>query len=301
MSEARRMKAMVLSPASAVQEDRLRVGILALEAFGYEVELAAHALTRGPLYFAGSPEERVADLMAAFADPSVDAIFAGRGGYGSNWLLEQIDWEKIARGPKKAFVGYSDLSFLLGELVERCGIRALHGPMVAADFARENGVHRASLKAALAGEAYEVGAAEGLRCLKPGSASGVLVGGCLSILVSLLGTKFEPKTEGKLLFLEDVGAKPYQVDRMLWQLRAAGKLEGVTGIVFGQMLDCVSPGAPGRLLEEAILSALDGFHGPIGIGLASGHVRGENVTLAMGARAEFEAGQESFLRISAGI
>ena len=89
----------------------------------------------------------------------------------------------------------------------------------------------------------------------------MLYGGCLSILVSLLGTPWEPQTEGKLLFLEDVGTKPYQVDRMLWQLRHAGKLEGVRGIVFGEMLECLSKDAQPELLDDAILNALDGFRG----------------------------------------
>jgi muramoyltetrapeptide carboxypeptidase len=133
--------------------------------------------------------------------------------------------------------------------------------------------------------------------LQPGNASGVLYGGCLSILVSLLGTEWEPQTEGKVLFLEDIGVKPYQVDRMLWQLRNAGKLEGLTGIIFGEMLDCVSPGAAPDLLEQAILSALSGFEGPIAIGLRSGHVSRSNVTLTFGVRAELIVGEATQLTL----
>jgi muramoyltetrapeptide carboxypeptidase len=154
-----------------------------------------------------------------------------------------------------------------------------------------------SFCAALKGEPYSVGAAEGLRTLKPGTARGTLYGGCLSILVSLLSTPFEPRTEGKLLFLEDVGEKPYQVDRMLWQLRQAGKFEGVQGIVFGEMLDCTSPGAAPELLEEAILNALDGLRIPIAIGLRSGHVSRQNVTLTFGVKAELQLGRETQLRL----
>jgi muramoyltetrapeptide carboxypeptidase len=169
--------------------------------------------------------------------------------------------------------------------------------MAAADFYLENGVHLPSFQAALAGEPYSVGAAEGLRALKPGSVHGVLYGGCLSILVSLLATPYEPETEGKLLFLEDTGVKPYQVDRMVWQLRQAGKLEGVRGIVFGEMIDCVSPGAPPELLQEAILHALEDFDGPIAIGLRSGHVTRQNVTLTFGVEAELRAGAEAELNV----
>jgi muramoyltetrapeptide carboxypeptidase len=169
--------------------------------------------------------------------------------------------------------------------------------MLAADFYLEDGVHLPSFNAALAGDPYCVGAAEGLRSLHAGSTSGTLYGGCLSIIVSLLGTQYEPQTEGKLLFLEDVGAKPYQIDRMLWQLRHAGKLDTVRGIVFGEMLDCASPGAGPELLGQAILSALEGIDIPIAFGLRSGHVSRQNVTLTFGVRAELEVGAETELRI----
>jgi muramoyltetrapeptide carboxypeptidase len=122
----------------------------------------------------------------------------------------------------------------------------------------------------------------------PGNVTGTLYGGCLSIIVAMLGTPWEPCTEGTLLFLEDLATKPYQVDRLLWQLRNTRKLEGVRGIIFGEMYECVSPGAPLDLLDKAILSALDGFSGPIAIGLRSGHVSRENVTLTFGVEAELE-------------
>ncbi len=146
-----------------------------------------------------------------------------------------------------------------------------------------------------------MGAEEGLRTLKPGTissaASGTLYGGCLSIIVSLLGTPWEPCTEGTLLFLEDRAVKPYQIDRMIWQLRQARKLEGVRGIIFGEMLECVSPGTDPGLLDQAILSALDGFDGPIAIGLRSGHVSRENVTLTFGVEAELDADDEPRLHL----
>jgi muramoyltetrapeptide carboxypeptidase len=168
--------------------------------------------------------------------------------------------------------------------------------MLSADFAREDGVHTASLRAALTGQTYKVGAEEGLRTLRAGEVRGTLYGGCLSIITALLGTPFEPQTEGKLLFLEDTGEKPFQVDRMLWQLRQAGKLEGVRGIVFGEMVDCAAENKPG-LLEEAILSALEDFEGPIAIGLRSGHVSRANVTLTLGVEAELKAAETTELEM----
>ena len=225
--------------------------------------------------------------------PDTAAIMCVRGGYGSNYLLDSLDFETIAAHPKP-FFAYSDLTGIQLRLLDELGMPVFHGPMLAADFYLENGVHLESFRAALAGELYSLGAAEGLRPLKPSrshtSARGTLYGGCLSILVSLLGTPWEPSTEGTLLFLEDTGVKPYQIDRMLWQLRKARKLEGVLGIIFGEMLDCSSPGAPPSLLEDAILSALDGLDIPIAIGLRSGHVSRENVTLTFGVEAELAVG-----------
>jgi muramoyltetrapeptide carboxypeptidase len=239
---------------------------------------------------------RLKDLHHAFADDEVRAIFSTRGGYGSNYLLDGLDLDLIAESPKP-LIGYSDLTAPQLWLLDEVGLPAFYGPMLSADFARPDGVHLASLQAALSGKPYAVGSDEGLRTLHPGRARGTLYGGCLSILVALLGTPYEPQTEDKLLFLEDTGAKPYQIDRMLWQLREAGKLEGVRGIVFGEMLDCASPGAPPELLEEVILRVFEDFRGPIAIGLRSGHVSRSNVTLTFGVEAELRAAEEAYLHL----
>ena len=286
----------VVSPASTPQADRVERGLEALRALGYAPKAAEHVLTRGPLYFAGTPEMRLRDLHHAFADDEVRAIFSTRGGYGSNYLLDALDLDLIAESAKP-FIGYSDLTAPQLWLLDQVQLPAFHGPMLSADFAREDGVHLSSLQAALGGQTYAVGAAEGLRTLHPGRARGTLYGGCLSMLVALLGTPYEPQTEGKLLFLEDVSAKPYQIDRMLWQLGNAGKLDGVPGIVFGEMLDCVSPGAAPELLDEVILRVFDHFQGPIAIGLRSGHVSRSNVTLTLGVEAELQAANQAQLSL----
>jgi muramoyltetrapeptide carboxypeptidase len=275
----------VISPASTPLPERVTAGMEALHKMGYRPQAAEFALERGPHYFAGTPEMRLGDLHQAFAEEEVRAIFATRGGYGSNYLLDNLDLDLVAESPKP-FVGHSDLTALQVFLLDQIHLPSYHGPMLSPDFARQDGVHLPSLRAALAGLPYSVGVSEGMKTLHTGQAKGILYGGCLSILVSLLGTPWEPETQGKLLFLEDVNAKPYQIDRMLWQLRQAGKLEGVTGIIFGEMLDCVSPGAPPDLLQEVLLRVFEDFDGPIAYGLQSGHVSGPNVTLTMGVEAE---------------
>jgi muramoyltetrapeptide carboxypeptidase len=287
----------IVAPASSAKPDRTERGLGALYALGFVPTLGANALLREPLYFAGTPAQRLADLHAAISDPEFSAIMALRGGYGSNYLLEGLDLAIIAAHPKP-FFAYSDLTGIQLHLLDELGLPTFHGPMLAADFSVEDGVHLESFRAALGGQPYTVGRAEGLRILKPAAArktvAGTLYGGCLSILVSLLGTPWEPATENKLLFLEDIGVKPYQLDRMLWQLRAAGKLAGVCGIIFGEM---VESGAASDLLDRAILSALDGLDIPIAIGLRSGHVSRQNVTLTFGVAAELSLGDEPTLKI----
>ena len=277
-----------LSPASFAAPDRLDRGLQCLSDIGFPPSLSPHAQTRGPLFFAGTPEQRLADLHAAFADDEVAFIAAIRGGYGSNYLLDALDFDLIRHHPKP-FFAYSDLTGLQLHLLDRIDLPAFHGPMVAADFALDDGVHLPSFHAALAGQPYSLGPSEGLHTLRPGSAEGILYGGCLSILVSLLGTPWEPDTVGKLLFLEDVGVKPYQIDRMLWQLRHAGKLRDIRGIVFGEMLDCISPGAEPYLLDQVLLHAFRHDSFPIALGMRSGHVSRSNVTLTFGVPARLQA------------
>ena len=294
------VKVAVLSPSSTPDPAKVARGMEGLNNLGFLPVEAPHMLTRGPLYFAGTTEQRLLDLHAAFADDTIRVVFATRGGYGSNYLLEELDMDVLGDHPKPLF-GYSDLTAVQVTLLDTLNLPSFHGPMVSPDFGREDGVHLPSLLAALSGEPYKVGKAEGLRLLKAGvdaqPVRGVLYGGCLSILMALLGTAFEPQTEGKLLFLEDVSTKPFQIDRMLWQLKQSEKLDGVKGIIFGEMLDCVSPGTPPNLLEEVILNALDDFEGPIAIGLRSGHVSRANVTLTLGVAAELIATVDPELRL----
>jgi muramoyltetrapeptide carboxypeptidase len=277
----------VVSPASTPKPELVEQGRARLEELGYRTVLGEHALGRGPLYYAGTKEERIADLHAAFADPAVDGIVCTRGGWGSAELLPHLDVELIRANPKP-FIGYSDHTSLHCWLRERANLVSFYGPMCAADFGRANGVDLASWNHALGESAtWSLGAADGLRVLRAGTAEGVFDGGCLSIYAEAIGTPFAPLSPAGILFLEDIGTKPYQWDRMLLHLRYAGLLEGVQGIVFGDMRQCVSA-EENELLERAILHALGDFAGPIAIGLRSGHVSAPNVTLPLGVRARLD-------------
>jgi muramoyltetrapeptide carboxypeptidase len=250
-----------------------------------------HALDRGPLYYAGRAEERAADLMAAFADPEVDGILCTRGGWGSAELLTLLDAEVIRANPK-VFVGYSDHTSLHSWMAREAGLVTFYGPMVAADFARADGFDELSWGSATGGDsAWSIGAANGLRILRPGHSEGTIAGGCISIFAEALGTPYAAlparADAPRVLFLEDIGTKPYQWDRMLLHLRYAGMLEHVSGIVFGDMKQCVAP-ADEPMIDAAILHALRDFTGPIAIGLRSGHVDEPNVTVPLGVRVRLD-------------
>lgn len=280
----------IVSPAGYIKPERLEVGLGRLHASGYKTKPGAHVLTKGPLYYAGTVAERVADLHAAFADPAIDAVLCSRGGWGCAELLPHLDAHLI-RESRKPFIGFSDPTSVLVWMWEKCRMVAFHGPMAAADWAKSSpgeGVERLSWTSALGGAPrWELCGEQGLRMLKPGTAEGVLRGGCLSIVAAGLGTPYGMREQGGILFLEDVGVDPYQWDRMLCQLRQAGVLDGLDGIVLGDMrLSC--PAEQQELLVQSILHALEDFDGPVAIGLRSGHIEGSNVTLPFGVRVRLE-------------
>jgi muramoyltetrapeptide carboxypeptidase len=271
----------VLSPASTPKQELVERGLRRLEALGYRTVLSPHALDSGPLYYAGTVEHRLADLHAAFADPAIDGIVCTRGGWGSAELLPYLDAALIRANPK-AFIGYSDHTSLHSWLQKEANLVSFYAPMVAADFARDGGVDLASWNHTFHGDSgWSLGAADGLRALRPGGAEGRLRGGCISILAQALGTPYAPEMGESVLFLEDIGTKPYQWDRMLLHLRYAGRLESARGIVFGNMDQCVAAEEQ-EYLERAIMHSLRDFDGPIAIGLRCGHVNGANISLPLG-------------------
>jgi len=277
----------IVAPASNINRSDLEAGAQALRRAGYR-PFYFDSILNQDLYFAGSVERRSRELEAMFLRDDVKAVVCARGGYGANYLLEALDIEKIKSHPK-IVVGYSDLTTLLTYFYEEARLVTFHGPMVAKDWAHHDGVDMASWQAALAGsEPWEVNldATSGVTGLADGAAEGVLYGGCLSILVASLGTPYEIKTSGTVLFLEDVAAKPFQIDRMLMQLKLAGKLDGVRGIVFGEMRDCVQTANQGYTLEEVVTRIVGDLGVPVAYGVRSGHVTAGNITLPIGVRAQ---------------
>src|SRR5580693_3628267 len=276
----------IVAPASNLKRSELEAGCEALRIAGYKPFYFDSILERD-LYFAGSLERRIRELAEMFARPDVQAILCARGGYGANYLLQALDLDAIRSSPK-IFIGYSDITTLLTYFVDAGGLVTFHGPMAAKDWARADGVDAASWQAALgAASAWELklGADSGASGLIEGAAEGILYGGCLSILVASLGTPYEIKTDGTILFLEDLAAKPFQIDRMLVQLKLAGKLDEVRGIVFGEMRDCMQNANQGYALEEVVLRVVGKLGVPVAYGVRSGHVTSRNITLPIGVRA----------------
>lgn len=279
----------IVAPASSFNRERFDAGCDALRKLGYEPVFNESIFDR-ELYFAGSAERRAHELEEMFCRDDIKAILCVRGGYGSNYLLPKLDIKTIVAHPK-VFVGYSDLTTLMTWFGDAAGLVTFHGPMVAADFNRPDGVHLESWQAAVEGKGdWHVEFAPGsqVKPLANGSAEGWLYGGCLSMLVASLGTPWEIQTDGTILFIEDVSTKPYQIDRMLMHLKLAGKFAEVRGIVFGEMLDCAPRPDQDYTLEEVVMRVVADLNVPVAYGLTSGHVAGANITLPMGVRVELE-------------
>jgi muramoyltetrapeptide carboxypeptidase len=287
----------IVAPASNVKQADLEAGCAALERAGYRPFYLDSILDRD-IYFAGSVERRVRELKDMFVRDDVRAILCARGGYGANYLLNALDLEKIRSHPK-IFVGYSDLTCLLTHFADELGLVTFHGPMAAKDWNHENGVDTLSWESALSrSTSWDIPVNPETVGLVDGEAEGFLYGGCLSILVASLGTPYEIRTAGTILFLEDVAAKPFQIDRMLMQLKLGGFFEQVRGIIFGEMLDCVQSPNQDYGLKEIVKRILGDLGVPVAYGLRSGHVTSQNITLPFGIRARLGVqGEKIALRI----
>lgn len=277
----------VIAPASNIKQELLEPGTRLLQKMGFETVYSPDIFSQD-LYFAGSVDRRLAELNAMLERSDIKAILCARGGYGANYLLERIDFKKFSRHPK-IFMGYSDITSLLTAITDRTGLITFHGPMVAKDFAMLEAIDFPSWHNSVGGIAEWNVSTDKAEVLRPGRAQGRLYGGCLSMLVASLDTPFEIQTDGTILFIEDVSTRPYQIDRMLMQLRLAGKLDHVHGIVFGEMLYCTQTEGQGYTLPQVIMRVLEQFDGPVIYGVKSGHVSGRNITLPIGVQATLTA------------
>ncbi len=258
----------VIAPSGSFERERLAPGLAFLRAKGFGVREGA-SLYAQDRYLAGTDRARADDVNAMFADGDVKGIFVARGGYGAARILEFLDWASIAQNPK-VLVGLSDTTALQLAIFARTGLVTFSGFLLCSDATAE-GVDQETeqvLWAAVCSHRFE---GVGLTPLRGGEVNGPLIGGCLSLVVSLVGTRFLPELDGAVLVLEDVNEPPYRIDRMLNQLAMAGVFDRVAGVVFGEFVDC----DPEREIEGRIEDVIDDFAArvscPVFCGLPYGH------------------------------
>ena len=275
----------LVAPAGPLRgEADVERGVANARALGWEPIVGRHVLRREG-YFAGRDDERLADLNAALRDDAVDGVWCLRGGYGAMRLLPALDYDALVRRPK-ALIGFSDVTALHAAVGRRTGLVTFHGPVARGVLATSSA---ASLRAAVAAHADGCGVAPDARVLRAGEASGRLVGGNLALLAALVGTPYAPDLAGGILVLEDVNEAVYRVDRMLRQLRLAGMLDAVRGLVFGQCTDCPAESDDGaRQLDDVLAELADELAIPCLAGVPVGHVD-EQWTIPLGAAAVLDA------------
>ncbi len=271
----------IVAPSGPFDRERFEAGLAVLRS-RYEVGFDEGIFSRTG-YFAGADERRLEELREAIRSPEIDAIVCARGGYGATRLLPGLEPSEVTEA-NKTLVGFSDIT-ALHALWARAGVRSIHGPMVAS-LARGNerivSEWFATLERRDGPESWTV------EPLVSGSAEGRLIGGNLAVLGALAGTPYAPPVDGCLLFLEDVGERPYRVDRVLTSLRQAGWLERCAGFILGAFTEG-DPGPDGVTLEEVLHDRLGDLGVPVVTGFPAGHID-DNEPLTFGARARIEGG-----------
>lgn len=272
----------LVAPAGPLDPERFASNRLALERLGFETVARDDILDRDG-YLAGSDDRRARELMEFVRDPDVDAIVCARGGYGCHRIVDRLD-EKAFRAAAKPLVGYSDITTLLLWQRKRAGLLGIHGPMLEKKDALE-GESGSALVRALQGTGPLPRYAG--RTLVPGWGEGRLVGGSLTVCVASLGTPWEIDTRGAILMLEDVTELPYRVDRMLQQLRAAGKLEQLAGVALGAFTDCDDVRYPEWPVDRLFTEIFGSLGVPVVMDLPFGH-GGANRPWPFGGRAALD-------------
>jgi muramoyltetrapeptide carboxypeptidase len=287
------------SPGHAEPEDR---GVAELQRLGFGVERGSARTSQG--YFAASATERRAELLRALRDPRIDALISLRGGYGSNYLLDESLAAEIGASAPKCVIGFSDITSLQIFLWQKLAWTSIYGPMVAAGLDGGAGGAKGYDEASFRDAISKTDGAWSMNlqgdALSSGVAEGILLGGCLTLVATTLGTPWELDTRGAILLLEDRGMKPWQVDRALIHLQQAGKFKDVRGIVLGDFPDCAAPveGSP------TVLDVCDRILKPLGIpivfGAPVGHTVRPMLTVPLGVRARLAATGAETLEILEG-
>ncbi|MGW7364457.1 S66 peptidase family protein [Streptomyces sp. NPDC054841] len=278
----------VVASSGPIPAERLEAGLDILRGWDLEPVVMPHVLDEHPQlgYLAGEDEARARDLQDAWCDPTVSAVICARGGYGAQRMVDLLDWEAIRAAAPKVFIGYSDVTALHEAFAVRAGLSTLHGPMAAAATFLKDTRTQESLRATLfEPESVRTLGLETARTLVPGHASGITLGGCVSLLAAELGTPHaRPSARGGLLLIEDVGEEPYRLDRILTQLLRSGRLDGVTGIALGSWEEC----GPYEEVQALMRDRLGGLGVPVVEELGFGH-SATALTMPLGVPAVLDA------------
>ena len=298
----------LITPGSYISDEALQKTVQNIEGMGFRTRLSANIRAeRG--FTAGTDRERLTDLHTMFSDEEVAGIWCARGGYGCSRLLPGIDYDLIKRNPK-VLIGYSDITALIQAIHGRTGLVCFHGPVGASDF--NDYTKTQCLSVIVEGRSpYTIPLAEANQLpdnpaytnfvIQLGQARGMLAGGNLSLLAALTGTPFDLDPEGKLLFIEEIGEKPYRIDRMLTQLRQAWPLHKATGIALGIFEDCQpEEGDRSLSLVDTLKDRISDLSLPAAYGLSFGHIKAQ-CTLPVGIEAVFDAGNYSITLLESGV
>ncbi len=279
----------IIAPSGRVNPADLEYGLTVFSSWGLSVEMGRNMFKSRDM-FSANDEKRLEDIQDAINDQNVKAIICARGGYGTNRIIDKIDFTAFEQSPKW-LVGFSDITVLHSHIQKQYNIETIHGPMAKTITRNSQESAIESLRKALFGEVlkYKVkGSPDNI----PGTATGIITGGNLSILYSLIGTCSEPEWQDKILFIEEIGEYHYHLDRMLVSMKRAGVFEKISGLIVGHLTNMKDP-EPGmqRTMEETILEHVQEYGIPIAFKFPSGHEQ-ENLSLQMGSEVEFIVGKE---------
>lgn len=287
----------LITPASAISRTAFEAALTNLEELGFKVKHSPNMRVKKG-FLAGTDKQRIDDLHEMFRDDNVDGIVCARGGYGSGRLVGHLDYELIKQNPK-VFIGYSDITALHYAIHKMTGLVTFHGPVAASTFPKSTTKYFTDVvlkgKDSIKLDAVELeGDDQAFEhfVINSGEVQGALVGGNLSLMVTMLGTPYDIDFKDKIVFIEEVGESPYRVDRMLTHLINSGKLKDAAGIALGVFKSCETrPDDPdfgdSLSLKEVLLDRLEGIGIPVAYGFPIGHIN-ENATLPMGILAELD-------------
>ena len=282
----------LIAPSSSITDTKLKKAIGNMESLGLKVKLGKHIKEING-YLAGTDAQRLEDLHDMFADDSVDGIWCIRGGYGAGRILPKINYKLIKKNPK-VFIGYSDVTALTQAIYQETGLICFHGPVASSTFSEYTMKHlKAVLMHPMKMHTFEYAEDNDsvedksyrTEVIRAGRATGELIGGNLSLLASMIGTKYHWNVKNKLVFIEDIGEKPYRIDRMLTQLLQTSNLEKAAGIILGVFEDCEAGESDRSLtLMETLKGQLEPLGIPVIYGLSFGHIKNHFV-MPLGVKA----------------